>query len=219
MQTIHEEPDETDGPNSNHVYTIKINAEEEAALKKVAGLYQQIEEYGVSVRPWFELDYAKKPDINLITQFSLFKCMHEQCIFAIDSVELWIEHMEMHLKFIEVCMKEEVVHKTRRDEMKKFRECPYCGWLATANRTLIDHMHDEHGRSIFQCSYCFYRTCEMDNMVLHHETYHKEQPRDILLCGDQREFDATYADVMRNRCDDFVTKIRCGQGKYKRKSN
>lgn len=198
---------------------MKIDPQEEQTLKDVAGLYERIKKYTVAVRPWILYDYAKKLDINLITQFSLFKCMHLQCIFATNSMKQWNDHMEMHLKFIEVFMKENVIHKNTRDEMKKFRECPYCGWHAPNNQHFIRHMQDYHHRSIFQCSYCFYRTSEMDNIVLHHETHHAERDRDILLCGNKREFEEKDEEEQRHICDLYVTKIKCGQGKTKRKSN
>lgn len=167
------------------------------------------------VRPWIEDDYGRKPAINVITQFALYKCMHEQCIFATNKLEQWLVHMTVHIQLIDFFKKQEVLDKSTRSRLIKFRECSYCGYEAKANHDVVRHLEEEHHRSIFQCSLCFYRTIEYDNMMLHMNTYHPANggQQEVYLCGDTLEFNQQDDETLDQDVENNVEKMKCGQGK------
>lgn len=179
--------------------------------------FKKLNQYTITVRPWFLHDYAKKLNINDITQFALYKCMHDVCLFACDSQENWKIHMEQHLNLIDVLAAEKKLKREYRAELVKFRECSYCGREPNEKCPRIDevcrHMEMEHRRNAFQCSHCFYRAMEMDNMVLHMEKYHGDSDREILLYDVQhRKFEDSDKDEL-NQCHQKITKITCNLGK------
>lgn len=198
---------------------MKIDREEEITLSNIVDVYGANDEceFTVSVRPWIFEDYAKKPNINLITQFSLFKCMESHCIYATDETEHWNAHMETHLKVIEIFKRRGILNKQNRDELKRFRECSYCDYESKGNGAVIRHMED-HMQSIFQCAHCYYRSNEMDNMVIHYDTIHPNKDREILLLDEKREFDQTMEEILLKpeHYEQYVKKIQCGQGKENR---
>lgn len=168
------------------------------------------------VRPWIEGDYGQKPCINTMTQFALYKCMHEKCIFATNSMEHWFIHMKVHLQVIDYFTKENMLEKSTRSNLIKFRECAYCGYEAKANHDVIRHSEEEHHRSIFQCALCFYRTIEMDNMTMHMESFHSASVQnEVYLCGDTREFNQQDEEILDQDLETNVMKIQCGQGKMR----
>lgn len=200
---------------TNAIKSLKFDPEEAEKLVKVAESYNRIEEYKTVVRPWIHRDYARKPSINLLTQFALYKCMHGKCVFSTDSTELWNNHMQAHIELMDaLAKKKNNFGRADRNELKKFRECCYCTRESKANHEALRHMDEEHRRSIFQCAHCFYRCIEMDNMVLHNEAHHPNQSKEILLCGNEREFEQKDESVLKEG-PEYVTRIKCGQGEKK----
>lgn len=191
---------------------VKIDPEEMEKLVKIAENYQNSNDFLISVRPW-TLGDARKPAIHLISQFALFKCMHGNCTFATDTEGKWIEHMNKHVQMIDALFDSKKFTKSMRNEMIKFRECCYCDYKSKSNSEVKRHMKEQHSRSIFQCAHCFYRSNETDSMVLHYETYHPDSTKEILLCGDKREFETKDREIIEQGCTQYVTKIKCGHGK------
>lgn len=165
------------------------------------------------VRPWIFGDYATKSRIHLVTQFGLYKCMLNDCLFATDHEEKWKTHMEQHLKLIDVLKDNNRLTNEIRSEYIKFRECPYCIADLPSNFAVIDHIEEEHRRSIFQCKYCFYRTNEMDNIILHHQSFHDDEKSDILVIDDNRnrEYEDKDKEILEQGCDQYVKKFKCGK--------
>lgn len=130
-------------------------------------------------------DYAVKRNIHLLTQFALYKCMFSNCVFSTGDEDVWKVHMTEHMKFIDCALTNEII----KNQHMKFRDCPYCGIGLKSNLGVIQHIEEEHRRSIFQCMHCFYRTIEMDNMVLHYEEFHACQRLELLVCDGKREFE------------------------------
>lgn len=217
-QGTNEEDKETNSESSstsrNRVIIKKLAEEDKEQLLTVAQSYQISSGNNISVRPWIPEDYAKKSVINIISQFALYKCMHAHCIFATDDSEIWERHMEKHQQLIDVCQNELYrgnLTKVRRDELIKFRECAYCSELPKTQFQVMQHMGEDHRQSILQCTYCYYRTIETDNIVHHYETCHPEEAKEILMCGESREYNRRDEDI-RNECEQYVDKIVCGQG-------
>lgn len=173
--------------------------------------------YSVGVRPWILEDYAKKRNINTMTLYSLYKCVHQWCLYATDSEEEWIIHMETHIQLMDVLSGKKMISNDYRSELIQFRECPYCRSEPNNKKhsahQVCRHMDMEHRRNAFQCANCFYRTIETDNMVLHMETYHPNAGSEILLYDVRREFQQKDEEILREGCEQYITEIECGLGK------
>lgn len=196
---------------------VKVDQVDEGTLQNIANNYFQNSDTDTKmVRPWIDADYAQKACIDSICQFALYKCMYEKCMFATNSMEKWFIHMKIHLQLIDHFKEKEMLEKFNRDNLIKFRECPYCPYHAKANHDFIRHVEEEHHRSIFQCVLCYYRTIEPDNMVLHMKKYHRANGRnEIYLCGKTREFEQQDEEILQQDFETNVKKILCGQGMQK----
>lgn len=157
---------------------------------------------GYIVKPWIENDFSTKISFRLDTQYALFKCMHSMCIFATNDRDLHQEHLENHLKFIRVLDNCGKISNDMLQIQEKYLDCCYCDWHLRSCAKLVNHILDEHKISIFQCQYCFYRTIEGDNILLHYEKFHLfEKKNEFLLCdGDER----------RGIDDDYVKHLEAG---------
>lgn len=172
-----------------------------------------------SVRPWILEDYAKKLDINMITQFALYKCMYGMCSFACDSEENWQIHMDQHINLMDAINDEKMLTNEYRAELIKFRECAYCGnephtrqeKLTATTNAVRRHMEMEHRRSTLQCASCFYRSIEMDSMVYHMEKFHPGS-KDILLYGTSREFQDDDVHDFEGCQEQNIKRIKCNLG-------
>lgn len=132
----------------------KIDPETEQRLLNVSqAKYDQKDLEKFEVRPWID-DFSKKPQIDIMTQFALYKCMHPECVYATDNEQHWESHMKKHIQMIDVLTKcyGEDFGKTIRNKHIKFRECPYCMHMAKSNFQVINHMA-QHRRNAFQV--CF----------------------------------------------------------------
>lgn len=195
---------------------LKDDPAERESHKNIIEHYTQSRNYMFNVKQWLD-DSDTKLSVNRISQYALFKCMHPHCIFATDSDDDMIMHMDSHLTFIDVlkAQNSDSLNKTMRDEQIKFRHCCYCDLEANSNRVLINHINDEHSQSIFQCSYCFYRSIEVDSMIQHYESFHPTNKCEILLYGESREFRQQDYEMLIHDIEINVDKIKCGQGKNK----
>lgn len=183
--------------------------------------FKTMNAFKIVVRPYILEDYARKLDIDMITQFALYKCMHDACLFACDSEEKWIIHMEQHSSLIDLLGEQLKKRPDYKNELLKFGECPYCGYEPNRRKDvkfrLLDavcrHMEIEHIRNTIQCAHCYYRTNEMDNIILHMERYHPHCDRKILLCGIHREFQDSDLEELK-QCDQHITRIKCNLCKF-----
>lgn len=163
------------------------------------------------VRPWIDGDYAEKCAIHLLTQFALYKCMFSDCVFSTDDEDVWRVHMAQHMKLIDVLDANGVLSNERRkNHYIKFRDCPYCGIGLKSNLGVTQHIEEEHRRSIFQCMHCFYRTIEMDNMVLHCEQFHACKRRELLVCDRKREFEDRDKEILDEGLHQYLQHFKCG---------
>lgn len=191
--------------------TIKIELVDDAQLKSVIDhINEQNDASTIVVRPWID-NVDRKFSNDTISQFALYKCMSEKCLFATDSMKQWQTHMNSHHQLIGYFERQHLLDKSTRDRLIKFRQCSYCEFQAKADQQIIWHMEEEHRRSIFQCANCFYRTIEIDNMVLHMQIYHPGND-EILLCSESRGFDQQDQEILEQDCGAYVKKIRCDQG-------
>lgn len=166
-----------------------------------------------TIRPWIKDDTARKSRIHVITQFTFYKCMLAMCHFGTNSSKLFRKHMEMHEQVIKHFENYNLLGDGMRlEKLLTFRECPYCRHKSESNEQLLEHMENVHSASILQCAHCFYRSIEVDYMILHRNVHHPNSTEAILLCGKKREFQSRDKDILRNAAQN-VRKISCGQSR------
>lgn len=197
----------------------KLNTVEKSTIKPLKAKPKKMEaqldfgqdihiiENGVAIRPWIEGDNAKKPLLHAITQFALYKCMHDECIFATDCQDAWKSHMNRHIEENGKLRKYGALGK----DMIKYRECSYCGKYEKNLPKAIHHMETEHRRSILQCAHCFYRTNEMGNIEIHYGKFHQNRSREVLLCDQMGGFKEYNHEFHRKCLERNVKKMKCGQ--------
>lgn len=194
------------------INSIKLEPNEEPPFLNFAQQSNRSDQInGFNVRPWISQDTATKPALYLVTQFALYKCMHDDCLFSTDKEEKWMEHMNDHMKLIDVLQNNGDLSNEMRRKNIKFRECPYCKAELRSNDEVSRHIETEHRRSLLQCKHCYYRANEMDNIVLHHENCHAEQSREVLLIDGKREFEDEDKAILQDGFDLYVKQFKCGK--------
>lgn len=151
---------------------------------------EEVKQKWHQVTPWIyeseEDNWAIKRNLYAEMQFSLFKCMHPKCIFSTNDGSKFRIHIQSHEALISALDRENELASVVRDIQTRCRECPYCPLNETSE--IVDHIENDHKQSILQCGNCFYRSIELENIVLHTEKYHPSTPdeskRRILLCDD-----------------------------------
>lgn len=112
-------------------------------------------QYTFEVRPWGINIDSKKPIIDIMTQFALYKCMHPDCVYATDNEQHWETHMKKHIQMIDVLTKHlPTLANANRSKHIKFRECSYCTYMAKADFQVIAHMA-RHRRNAFQVCFSY----------------------------------------------------------------
>lgn len=152
----------------------------------------------IEPKPWAKsfkqkLDYA----LDDVSLFARYKCMASDCVFTTASAENMAHHLQLHDKYFK---------PANKIEIKDYLECAYCSEFIQTCADLIQHIDDRHAESIFQCSYCFYRSVDAHAVSVHLRKYHGNMERIILICG---EFEPSTTekqllDILENTCDDIV---------------
>lgn len=192
--------------------SIKIDKTERQHFLDVVNHYNEVnkDSIGTVLRPWLENCNARKP-LNIIAQYALFKCMHRECFFATDSEEKWTSHMVEHLKLIDILSQKKWLSNETRSKHIQFRECPYCDTGSKANYQVTAHIESEHRRCIFQCAFCYFRSVEIDGIVLHYDIFHHEEVQEVLVCGENCEYEYTLDDIFWECEQQYFQKINCGK--------
>lgn len=157
----------------------------------------------VALKPWGNNQTNKlqkhcKKMLRDICLYALFKCMDINCEFTTDNPD----HMLIHLRN----------HENILSNEPSWLECSYCDIMADSCALLVKHVQDEHQSSIFQCPYCFYRSCSAWNVVIHLKQYHSEEKKSVLVCnGKPRMYAAEKALIEKSRVEN-IRPLRCTEG-------
>lgn len=120
-----------------------------------------------------------KRDCSLI---ALFKCMAIDCIFTTSDKEAMAQHLSNHEESATDSFN---CHSSDPDD-SSWLECCYCDEVLGSCKMLVDHIISEHGTSIFQCPYCFYRSVDRQNVNSHLKRYHSnEDAMHVFVCGSE----------------------------------
>lgn len=140
------------------------------------------------LKPWTKCSNTKSQDavIKLKRQVSLaalFKCMAIDCIFTTSCHEIMLKHLSNHEDFLIQQAAIATIHL--HQDTSSWLECCYCDEILGSCALLVKHIEIEHASSIFQCTLCFYRSVDPENVSSHIEKYHSAQLRMVLICGSE----------------------------------
>lgn len=134
-----------------------------------------------NLKPWakeprFTRNVSKK--LSDIFLYARYKCMASQCLFATEDEREMQTHLRHHVLF-----KNFIEKKFNKSVDLHWTECSYCDYKTdTVCTDLINHINNEHATSRLQCPYCYYRTIELHNIVLHLNDFHKQNVKRVLIC-------------------------------------
>ncbi len=159
----------------------------------------------VSLKPWLDNPTNKlhkncKKMLRDICLYALYKCMDVNCSFTTDNAD----HMLIHLRN----------HENNVSCEPRWLECAYCDIVADSCTLLVKHIQDEHQSSIFQCPYCFYRSCAAYNIVVHLKQFHSSETKSVLVCnGKTRLYQTEKAFIEKSRAEN-IRPLRCTEGNF-----
>lgn len=133
-----------------------------------------------ALRPWIKSDSLKyelsvAEMLRTENRFSLYKCMEKMCTLMTNDRDLFLKHIRKHEQDGEDQLG---LNQTSMD-MDSWLNCSYCEDVADSCSALVEHIDEEHATSIFQCTYCFYRSSTAYNVVTHHSLHHKDKQTKI----------------------------------------
>lgn len=182
-------------------------------ISKVVSLNSSSREYGdsemVSLKEWGKHPTLKsqkncKKMLRDICLYALYKCMDINCAFTTDNSDKMLTHLRNH---------ENSPRTVSGDP--SWLECSYCDEIADSVTLLTKHIQEEHQSSIFQCPYCFYRSCVAYNVVVHLDQFHQNEKKSVLVCnGKPRLLSTEKALIEKSRAEN-IRPLRCSEGKFK----
>lgn len=156
--------------------------------------------FEIVLKPWKNSKIKKWLSKRCL--YAMYKCMGKNCAFYTSSAEFMLTHLHEH---------ENAKMDTSTDE--HWRECAYCDLISNSSSTfLVQHIRDEHSSSLYQCPYCFYRSCAAYNVVFHLQKFHESRKKSVLVCnGKEVHYSAEVIDDYRLK---NICPLRCSSGKF-----
>lgn len=163
------------------------------------------------LKPWTKSESQKSAAVNSfmlrdVSLYSLYKCMAVDCQFTTNLSDRMLTHLRSHDFQMETAV------GGLFSDTSSWLECAYCEVIADSCTLLVKHIQDEHATSIFQCPYCFYRSCAAYNVVIHTKQLHKAQRHFVLVCNGKTKMLASELSVIHQARDVNVRAISCGKG-------
>lgn len=125
------------------------------------------------LQPWLDIQFPKSIEGNLLTTVALsatYKCMSSACIFYTNYGNLFRKHLAFHDRH------------ALNDKKRCYLMCSYCEFSGKTAIELHVHIDSAHCHDRFQCTYCFYRSCNDFNVITHQLIYHKGQHNVLIKC-------------------------------------
>ena len=154
----------------------------------------------IDKRPNFKYEISCKKMLEKNSLFATYKCMGFTCSYFTSSEHLFYGHLKLHQQN-HLC-----------DYPDTYLFCSYCSHTFDKIKDLMSHIKEQHQHDKYQCSYCFYRSCEVQSCSVHMDVYHSKQPtKTVLECEIENEpidIDALFEKLIENRLK-YVAPLRC----------
>lgn len=189
-------------------------------------------------------DVAYKNMIKKYPLIALFKCMGKKCSYATDDPVRMLNHLTVHDNDIK--RRSEHIKKKYSIEMKSavdrhemntlknkesedlnaihdyFLCCSYCQLIEKDSKSLVHHINDIHRKDIYQCGFCFFRSCEKETCLAHWEKSHTNKLILIYECPGREKHQVAKNKVMERLIEKRkknVVPLMCKGKFYKRVLN
>lgn len=166
------------------------------------------------LKPWIQRNVRlskREDDANkLLRRVSLcaeWKCMGRLCIFTTDDREKMLQHLRNH----ELAAMELVGIDDNMDT-DSWLECAYCEMTCSSDDVLVQHVQEQHGNSIYQCHWCFYRSTTRLNVFLHCQKYHGSVDPSVIHCNKQPVNAGNESNELVQRRQQYLRAIKCPLG-------
>lgn len=150
------------------------------------------------LRPWLHAAKVSHQKIaadceamlKIVCLNALFKCMSVGCSFYTNDDDLFRTHLALHMKH-------------QGADIKNFSQCSYCPFSAQSCAQLVEHVVNEHGSDRYQCSYCFFRSYDLQ-IDTHQKLYHAVKKFNIIKChqtvmkSSSKELEAVWENCQTN---------------------
>lgn len=162
-----------------------------------------------TLKPWTKNQSNKSQQIcdkmlRDISLFAVFKCMGATCFYTTNDADMMLRHLREHDKRLET--------DGNSEDTTSWLECAYCEELVDSCTLLVKHIQDEHAACIFQCPYCFYRSCAAHNIIVHLKLHHKDSDQFVFVCtGKPKLMSTEWPVIFRSRAEN-VRALTCGEG-------
>lgn len=162
------------------------------------------EKFREILRPWtnkITLKDSSSAQIFMqnVALVAKFKCLGKNCKFFTNSDLVFEEHISFH-------------NQVTKQDTRNYMSCAYCSFVGENNApdTLVKHIYSTHSHDIFQCPYCFYRSCTDFNVLTHQNMYHITRPRKIieLPLAVSRNDSQEVSSVVQKKTE-FVLPMKC----------
>lgn len=155
------------------------------------------------LRPWLQADDMKHTHIisRMLSPGCLrdrYKCMGSVCNFHSDDGAVFCSHLKWHEAY-------------QSSDFKNFRRCCYCVFTANGSEDLAKHVQETHGRDMYACTKCFYRSINEHFVFKHLSSFHKDESMIILACGNNQapvDMRSAVDEVKQNRIK-YIQPISC----------
>ena len=144
---------------SKHVpYTVDIealiaNANSSLEFESIKDLYPWIDENITTAI--FKTKNSMEILLTELSLFSTYKCMNELCYFFTTDFEEFKKHARSH------------------DSINNY--CSYCLKVFDRSNDLCNHLDISHKFDRFQCSKCFFRSCQKGYVDVHQRVHHSNE--------------------------------------------
>ncbi|XP_023300727.2 uncharacterized protein LOC111682958 [Lucilia cuprina] len=101
-----------------------------------------------------------------VNYLGLYKCMIGDCYYSTDCPDEFFKHLTDH----------STDHES--NSIESYLQCPYCVLpieIVMNSMLLVEHVRNQHGNLIYQCSLCCYRSCDASNVYIHQQLHHNTQ--------------------------------------------
>lgn len=199
-------------PNETSTTTTVIQSDvPSSTITNLACYVRHYTESEISLKIWKNEPSLKTPEIckKMLTKaclYALYKCMDIDCLFTTSKATTMLIHLQSHAN----SWNSQKEHQTKRSN---WLECAYCDVISNSCSSLVQHIQDEHGSSIYQCPYCFYRSCVSHNVLVHLKQFHQSEKKLVLVCnGKEILYETEKALIEESRLKN-IRPLRCSGGK------
>lgn len=154
----------------------------------------------IDKRPNFKYEISCNKMLEKNSLFATYKCMGFTCSYFTSSEHMFYGHLKLHQQN-HLC-----------DYPDTYLFCSYCSQTFEKIKDLMNHIKEVHQHDKYQCSHCFYRSCEVQSCSVHMDVYHsKQETKTVLECEIENvaiDIDGLFEKLIENRLK-YVAPLRC----------